>query len=423
MIMQLIVLYILWRFTKAILVGWSKTWSWTDGAKASEWYFEPVDEAEAQLIIEEYAPYKDKFRWMDEFRNMIAESKPLLEEAKDLIDTASPLITNASQLSSPCSDSAEGQHIEYLIDGNTGTFWHTDWHSEYQDEAYHYLQVELVEDVTTVAFQFTRRQADNDHVTLWNVYGADENDESSYGEAGGVIAPERFKDTTKMYVTAYNDWWQIQYFDGHWGAQTEIGVATGLNNGNNINSGIYNLAEHNGAIEIPVTATLKEQLTTLTDWGYCWIVQGEGIVITKIAVTHYTVLEQTLWSGELDFGSWSINWQVGDGTAGASNPNMFVDAGLKAGMTLRLYVDAYNDWWQVQFFDGHWGAQAEIGTATGLNNGNNVNAGIYNLAEHNGAIEIPVTETLATQLTTLNDWGYCWILQGENCKATKITIE
>ena len=247
---------------------------------------------------------------------------------------------------------------------------------------------------------------------------------------GGASNPTMFADmdlqegdVIRIYATNYNDWWQVQFFDGHWGNQAEIGNATGLDNGNNINSGIYNLAEHNGAIEITVTATLKEQLTTLTDWGYCWILQGEGVVITKIAVTHYTVLEQTLWSGDLDFNGWGINWQIGDGTAGASNPQMFVDAGLKAGMVIRLYIDAYNDWWQVQFFDGHWGGQAEIGNATGLDNGNNVNAGIYNLAEHNNAIEIPVTATLAEQLTTLTDWGYCWILQGEGCRATKITVE
>lgn len=230
-------------------------------------------------------------------------------------------------------------------------------------------------------------------------------------------------DVIRIYATPTNDWWQIQFFDGHWGGQTEIGNATGLNNGNNIKADIYNLEEHDGCIEIPVTAELLSQLTTLTDWGYCWIIQGENLVITKIAVTHYTVLEQTLWAGDLDFGSWAINWQVGDGTAGANNPQMFVDAELKAGMTLRLYITPTNDWWQVQFFDGHWGGQTEIGIATGLNNGNNVNPNIYNLDEHNGAIEIPVTAALAEQLTTLTDWGYCWILQGENCRATKITVE
>lgn len=246
----------------------------------------------------------------------------------------------------------------------------------------------------------------------------------------GASNPNMFKemelqegDVIRVYVTPTNDWWQIQFFDGHWGGQTEIGNASGLNNGNNINASIYNLDEHGGCIELTATAELVRQLTTLNDWGYCWIIQGENLVVTKIAVTHYTVLEQTLWSGDVDFGAWSVNWQVGDGTNGASNPNMFVEAGLKAGMTLRLYITPTSDWWQVQFFDGHWGGQGEIGVATGLNNGNNINPNIYNLSDHNGAIEIPVTATLAEQLTTLIDWGYCWILQGENCHATKITIE
>lgn len=230
-------------------------------------------------------------------------------------------------------------------------------------------------------------------------------------------------DVIRLYVTAYNDWWQVQFYNGHWEAQNEIGTATGLNNNHNINSDIYNLAEHDGAIEITATAELVRQLTEYSDWGYCWILQGEGIVITKIAVTHYVSLETTLWSGDLDFNGWGINWQIGDGTAGADNAKMFVDAELKAGMTLRLYLTAYNDWWQVQFYNGHWEAQNEIGTATGLNNNHNVNSGIYNLAEHNGAIEIPVTAELARQLTEYSDWGYCWILQGEGCRATKITIE
>ena len=246
----------------------------------------------------------------------------------------------------------------------------------------------------------------------------------------GASNPKMFSDMglqegdhIRLWATNYNDWWQVQFFDGHWSGQTEIGTATGLNNGNNINSGIYDLAANGGYIDIPATATLVEQLTTLNDWGYCWILQGEGIIISKIDVIRHISLETTLWKGEADLAGWSWNWQIGDGSCGASNPQMFVEAGLKAGQTIRLYATNYNDWWQVQFFDGHWTGQTEIGTATGLNNGNNINSGIYDLAAHNGAIEIPVTETLATQLTTLNDWGYCWILQGEGVIITKITVE
>ncbi|MBP3823557.1 MAG: hypothetical protein J6I36_09145 [Bacteroidaceae bacterium] len=56
------------------------------------------------------------------------------------------LITNNAQLTSPCGDSSEGQHIEYLLDGDINTMWHSDWHGAYTAGA-HYVQVELVEPI------------------------------------------------------------------------------------------------------------------------------------------------------------------------------------------------------------------------------------------------------------------------------------
>lgn len=201
------------------LVGWERTWDWNSsyneddesyslrGSKASEWTFEPVDESEAQQIIADFEPYKNKFVWLDDFRHMIEESKPLIEKAKDLVDTTQPLITSADQLGSPCSDSAEGQHIEYLIDGNTGTFWHTSWHpsDDTGPDTYHYLQVELPEDApAVVAFGFTRRgNADNDHTTKWSVYGFSENNFDLTMDDGNWLfdAETPFTSKTETLVT------------------------------------------------------------------------------------------------------------------------------------------------------------------------------------------------------------------------------
>lgn len=51
------------------------------------------------------------------------------------------LITGDTQLSSNASDEIEGQHIEWLIDGDINTFWHSDWHSVVPLP--HYITVEL----------------------------------------------------------------------------------------------------------------------------------------------------------------------------------------------------------------------------------------------------------------------------------------
>jgi len=216
-------------------------------------------------------------------------------------------------------------------------------------------------------------------------------------------------DIIRIYLTAYNDWWQVQFFDGHWAGQTEIGVATGLENGNNINSGIYNLEEHGGCIEIPVTATLREQLTTLTDWGMCWIIQGEGVVVTKIAATHYVSLETVVWTGEAVADDWGNQpMLLSDGAT------ELLEAGLKVGSIIRCYLTPTDASWNCQVYDGHWHGQFV---------GCDFNQDNWNLADHNGAIEFTVTDAIFAELTTPGGWGSSFLLNGDNVICTKVTIE
>jgi hypothetical protein len=216
-------------------------------------------------------------------------------------------------------------------------------------------------------------------------------------------------DIIRLYATAYNEWWQVQFFNGHWEGQNEIGNATGLNNGNNINSGIYNLDEHEGAIEIPVTAALREQLTTLNDWGYCWILQGEGITITKIAVTHYNSLETTVWQGEAVADDWG-----NQPTLLSDGGTELLEAGLKVGSILRIYLTPTDSSWNCQVWDGHWKGQWA---------GCDFSSGNWDLSEHNGAIEVPVTQDIYNSITTVEGWGGSFILNGDNVICTKVTIE
>lgn len=82
------------------------------------------------------------------------------DAAANGLDPDSKLILDASQLSSPASDESEGKHIEYLIDDNVGTFWHSDWHDKVKGP--HYVQVELPSEVTGYyQFVFGRRNSSN----------------------------------------------------------------------------------------------------------------------------------------------------------------------------------------------------------------------------------------------------------------------
>ena len=96
------------------------------------------------------------------------------------------LITDASQLSSNASDPSEGLHIEYLIDGNASTFWHSDWHQQYKQQPY--LQVALNEPVSgLVQVEMTRRGNDFGHVVRMYVQGS--NDGETWTNIGCIEAP------------------------------------------------------------------------------------------------------------------------------------------------------------------------------------------------------------------------------------------
>lgn len=174
------------------LVGWCNTWSTYEGPKASEWYFEKVEDDEAEAILKEFDPTGDIHK--SEFIVMRDKAPGMIEIAKDIqkvYDADKPLVSDDNPITSPCSDSAEGQHIEYLWDGNTGNFWHSDWHGEYTTEDHHYFQVEITdpEAYASSVFTFTRRNTTSgNQIDVWNVVGFNDDDFELVQEDGELLA-------------------------------------------------------------------------------------------------------------------------------------------------------------------------------------------------------------------------------------------
>lgn len=169
------------------------------------------------------------------------------------------------------------------------------------------------------------------------------------------------------------------------------------------------------SIDLELTPEQLANLQQYNDWGYCGLFHGQGAIINKVSIIEKVDLETTIWSGEQDLGSWSINFEVNDGNG---NANLFNGA-CTAGTILRVYVDAYADWSQVQLFDGHWGKLLFA------NNGdsNNFNSGMSQWTEHPTYYEVTLTADEAEKLNSYYDWGYCMIVQGEGCTLKRITIE
>lgn len=135
------------------------------------------------------------------------------------------------------------------------------------------------------------------------------------------------------------------------------------------------------------------------------VIQGQAVVLTKVSVTYETAggggaAETVIWEGEADLGSWSLNYEVKPNTA-------FIDAGVAAGMSMKIYADAYAEGAKIQLFNGHW---------------ERLFADVELLIPEDGVVTVPIDETLAGYLTEYIDWGYCLIVQGQDCVLKKITI-
>ncbi len=66
------------------------------------------------------------------------------------------LVTSADQISSNAPDASEGTDYGALLDGNTNTFFHSDWHGAY-DVEYHSLAVDLKSAYSNIVLKMWRR--------------------------------------------------------------------------------------------------------------------------------------------------------------------------------------------------------------------------------------------------------------------------
>ncbi|MBP5629753.1 MAG: CotH kinase family protein [Bacteroidaceae bacterium] len=115
------------------------------------------------------------------YHQLLAESQDLYRQAIGKESQDIPI--NASQLSSNASDWQEGQHIEYLVDNNANTFWHSDWHNQVNDT--HYIQIDFPQPIGgNIGLHVLRRLTSDNHVTLMGVLGS--NDQTHWDSLGTI---------------------------------------------------------------------------------------------------------------------------------------------------------------------------------------------------------------------------------------------
>lgn len=124
----------------------------------------------------------------EQYRTLWTEARNAYEEAIGYRIKGNVPLT-LSSLSSNASDYQEGKHLEYLIDDNPSTFWHSDWHGQVQET--HYLQIDLQEPVSDgIVLYVLRRITENNHVTRMGLHGS--NDGTNWTYLGDFDLPNAY---------------------------------------------------------------------------------------------------------------------------------------------------------------------------------------------------------------------------------------
>ncbi len=222
----------------------------------------------------------------------------------------------------------------------------------------------------------------------------------------GVVAG----DIISFHITPLSADWKIEFVEGHWGAT----YASVCSVGNDTEGGKfteYDLDANKGYYSLVVTEEMLEAAFKQQWWGGVFVLNGDNVVVDRITTTHYESVEETVWTGEAVADDWGGQpYILSDGGA------ELLAAGMKVGSIIRVYITATDATWNCQIVDGHWSPNTAF-DGCDFNNGN------WDLSEHNGALEITVTDFIYEHITTVGGWGGSFLLNGDNVVCTKVTIE
>lgn len=183
--------------------------AWTTGeylpangsAFSNSFAFYLIEKGETPVVPE------PTFDYAKEVAPVLAEANAALEGHDNVwVTTVSDkLITRNNQFSSNNSDPQEGS-LNNLLDGNAGTFWHSNWHQGNSRPMHSdYLQIELDEAIDgDVLLTFVRRAgAANDQVTLLDVETS--MDGQNFAHAAYIDMPNSGAGKTEQKVFALEE--------------------------------------------------------------------------------------------------------------------------------------------------------------------------------------------------------------------------
>lgn len=198
------------------------------------------------------------------------------------------------------------------------------------------------------------------------------------------------------------NWWQMQLRHGQdWGQLPE-------------------------AVQVEFTAGQTQVIVPLTKANLDDLIANGGLVVTgkeftltKITLRTEISLEVTLWEGEALVDDWHDDYKpfmLSD--AGQE----LKDAGAEAGQVVYFYLTPTESDWKLQIIEGHWGPTYASICAVG----SDTEGGKFvevDLAASGGKYGITLTQEMLDAAYTQQWWGGVFVMNGDNIKVTKITLE
>lgn len=215
------------------------------------------------------------------------------------------------------------------------------------------------------------------------------------------------------YTQVDQVWGQAQVVNGNWGKYPDLTNPDGTKilNGEGalVPTDIYGwFADGVLYRETPIVLTdelLTDLRANVDGNGNILHIQGQDLIFNEIYVRWTISLETVLATGNWEAMGWGNQPKILEsGVLGA--------AGAKAGQTLRIYVTPAADNWACQIVSGWWSA---IGTDKYPFN---TEGNPYDLAAHNGALEIKLD---AADVAGFDTEGI--VVNGDGLVITKITLE
>ncbi len=230
-------------------------------------------------------------------------------------------------------------------------------------------------------------------------------------DAGVVVG-----DIISFHISPMEDSWKLQIVEGHWGPT----YASICNFGNDTEGGKfteYDLEANKGYYSITVTQEILDAALKAGGWGGVFVLNGDNVFVDRITTTHYESVEETIWEGEATADNWGDQpYILSDGGAELAA----VEA--KAGQTLYFYLTPMEPAWKLQIVEGHWGPTYFSICSLG----NDTESGKfteYDLEGNGGKFAMTLTQAMLDAAYTKGGWGGVFVLNGDNVKCTKITIE